>query len=328
MKSAHIIIGQSDLAAMELGADVLRNDGFNVHLVTTGERILEHLKQPVLPDLVVVDNSLKSPTALELCRMVKSNPLLRSIPVVMLVPADSAPDNQAALEAGCDDLLVQPVNPHVLSARIQSLLRIKFLVEDLDDTESVLYTLTRIIEAKDSYTMGHADRVARYAIELGKALGVSGDDIESLRKGGMLHDIGKIAIPDPILTKPGKYTPEEFDIMKQHPGLGCEICKKLRSVRDALPLIKHHHEKLDGSGYPDGLAGGQIPTLVRIITIVDIYDALRSRRSYKEAFSLDTSFEVLWEEAKKGWWDKTVLSAWEKFVRQTENGSSSRGGGL
>jgi putative two-component system response regulator len=188
------------------------------------------------------------------------------------------------------------------------------LTDELDTAESVLYTLARTIEAKDRYTLGHADRVAGYAMELGRRLGVNADDLRILRKGGMLHDIGKLAIPDSILTKPGKFTPDEFGVMKRHPLLGCDICEKLKTVKDALPIIRHHHEKLDGTGYPDGLKGASVPPLVRIVTIVDIYDALRSKRSYKDAFSIDKTFEIMWEEVEKGWWDRDIVTAWEKAV--------------
>lgn len=191
--------------------------------------------------------------------------------------------------------------------------------EPLDNAEDVLFALARAIEAKDPSTMGHADRVAEYATRLGAALGVSDREINVLRQGGKLHDIGKIGIPDAILLKPGKYEPAEFEVMKRHPIIGCEICGKLRSISEAVPLIRHHHEKLDGSGYPDRLSGDQIPQLARIITIVDIFDALRSQRAYKEAFTVEKSFEIMWQEVEKGWWDRNILSAWEKIIRSSHS---------
>ncbi len=198
-------------------------------------------------------------------------------------------------------------------------LRLKSVFTNAEtETESVLRTLADKLEAKDPYTLGHADRVSQYAVELGKILGVNGRELAMLRKGGLLHDIGKIAVPDAILLKPGKYTDEEFDVMKRHPTLGCEICQNIASVQDALPMIRHHHERLDGSGYPDGLKADQISPLVRIVTIVDIYDALRSRRTYKEPFSLDKSFEIMWSEVNKGWWDKHVLLPWENYIRSNK----------
>jgi putative two-component system response regulator len=152
---------------------------------------------------------------------------------------------------------------------------------------------------------------------------MSDKDINTLRKGGKLHDIGKIAIPDSILLKPGRYSPEEYTTMKAHPVVGCDICERLRSVSDALPLIRFHHERLDGSGYPDGLKNGAISPLVRIMSIVDIFDALRSVRVYKEAYSIDKTFEVMWEEAHKGWWDKDILTSWESLVRSGRHEQTS-----
>jgi putative two-component system response regulator len=317
MRVAKILIGQHDSAIVSRFGALFKRDEFEILPAANGDAVLQRVREQPAPDIVVLDHSITSPGVLDVCRALKADPQTSMIPVVLLF-SEPVEDHTPYIHAGCDDILVQPV-PTTFLARIQSLLRLKYLSEGLDDAESVLYTLTRTLEAKDLYTMGHADRVGHFAVDLGKALGVKAVELDLLHKGGMLHDIGKIAIPDAILTKPGKYTPEEFTVMKKHPVLGCEICEKLRSVRDALPLIRYHHEKLDGSGYPDGLAGGQIPALVRVITIVDIYDALRSRRSYKEAFSIDKSFEIMWQEVEKGWWDRDVLAAWEKLVRDKKS---------
>jgi putative two-component system response regulator len=316
MKRVKIIIGQSDSNVDAALAVLVTYDNFDVHVAGHANQVLEHIKEGASPDLVVLDQSLKNPSAMDICRTLKTDPRSMLVPVLIHMVNESVEDRSLFVQAGCDDIVIAPT-PEVFLARVQSLLRLKRLSEDQDDAERVLYQLTRTLEVKDRYTMGHADRVAHFAVDLGRALGVNAFELETLRKGGMLHDIGKIAIPDAILSKPGKYTPDEFAIMKSHPVLGCEICEKLRSVSDALPLIRHHHEKLDGTGYPDGLAGGQIPSLVRVVTIVDIYDALRSQRSYKEAFSIDKSFEIMWDEVGKGWWDRNILSVWEKLVRDT-----------
>ncbi len=184
----------------------------------------------------------------------------------------------------------------------------------LDNSENIVFSLARIIEAKDAFTLGHSDRVSKYAVALGKLMGRGEEELEILWQGGLLHDVGKVAIPDAILLKPGKLSPEEYEIMKSHPTVGYTICERLRSAKDALPLIRHHHEKLNGEGYPDGLKGQEIPILVRIVTIVDIYDALTSRRSYKDAWSNERTFKVMHEEVKKGWWDGNILEVWEKAV--------------
>jgi len=311
MHKGHLLIAQADNALSESIVPLLRENGFHVHVVNSGREVLDILKSANRPDLLIFDQGMPDPGVRDVCHLIKSDASLGLLPVILLVPESNGVNVNQIIEAGCGDVLLQPVNFQVLLARIHFLLRLKGTT---DDAESILYTLTRTIETKDSYTMGHADRVSRFAVELGKKAGLNPDELETLRKGGMLHDIGKIAIPDALLIKPGKYTPEEFDIMKKHPALGCEICEKLQSVRDALPLIRHHHEKLDGTGYPDGLGGAQITTMIRIVCIVDVYDALRSRRSYKDPFTIDKTFETMWDEANKGWWDKDLLAVWERDV--------------
>lgn len=314
MKPANVVVCGNH--AVFLGPfPSLMNGAFRLYPVQTASELHKALEESSRPDLVILQVPFADIDAAEFCHQLKGTPDLCMIPVLLVSTEPETLPQQIALDTGCDDLLVDPIDPSVLAVRAQSLLRLKFLADAREDVDTVLFTLARTIEAKDQYTQGHAERVGRYAEELGRSLGLSSREQSLLRKGGMLHDIGKIGIPDSILLKPGRYSADEYDVMKRHPMLGCEICKKLKTVHEALPMIRHHHEKLDGSGYPDGLRDDEIPPLVRAVSIVDIYDALRSRRSYKEAYPIDRSLEILWEEAEKGWWDKDILSCWEKVVR-------------
>jgi putative two-component system response regulator len=322
MRLPKIVIGQTDSKLSELLHVLVVSGDYEIHIAERGDRVLEISRLGLPPDLIVLETTLQHPDTRDLCVTFKQDPSFSAVPILIVDVAAEQVDS-GYVQAGCDDALAGPLHSETLIARVKSLLRLKSISDERDDAETVLHALARTIEAKDPYTLGHADRVAQYAVELGKALGVNAHETQVLRQGGMLHDVGKIAIPDAILLKPGRYTPEEFAIMKRHPVLGCEICGKLRTVKEALPLIRHHHEKLDGSGYPDGLRGTALTPLVRIISIVDIYDALRSQRSYKEAFTVDKSFEIMWQEVDKGWWDRDVLSAWEAIVRSSKRAANA-----
>lgn len=317
MRLPKIVIGQTDSRLSQLLQVLVASGDYEMHITDRGERVLEIIGLGPAPDLVILETTLTAPDSHALCIRLKQDPAYSAVPILM-VDTNADHDETVFVQAGCDDVITGPIHAETLVARVKSLLRIKSIADERDDAETVLHALARTIEAKDPYTLGHADRVAQYAVELGKMVGVNGYETQILRKGGMLHDLGKIAIPDAILLKPGRYTQEEFAVMKRHPVLGCDICGRLRTMRDALPLIRHHHEKLDGTGYPDGLRGEALPPLVRIISIVDIYDALRSQRSYKEAFSIDKSFEIMWQEVEKGWWDRNVLTAWESLIRSSK----------
>jgi putative two-component system response regulator len=182
--------------------------------------------------------------------------------------------------------------------------------EDL--VEGVLFSLARVVEQRDSHTAGHCERLAFTGVALGIAMGLDSASLLTLYLGGYLHDVGKVGIPDSILFKPGKLTDEEWAVMRSHPVRGEEICYPLPSLRHVLPLIRSHHERLDGTGYPDGLAGDQIPLLARVVQTVDIYDALTNPRPYKPAFTRQRALEVMEEEIERGWRDKDITS---RFIR-------------
>jgi putative two-component system response regulator len=205
-----------------------------------------------------------------------------------------------------------------LIARVRSLLRLKAFTDELERAEAVLFALARSIEGKDPYTQGHCERLADYSARLGKHMGLPAEEINALRRAGIIHDIGKVAVPDSILLKPSRLTRSEQVILRLHPVVGERICASLKSFQLVLPIIRHHHEKMDGSGYPDGLWGKQIPLTVRALQIVDVYDALSTQRPYKPALSAAEALDVMRNEVKKGWWDPEALAAFEELIRADE----------
>jgi putative two-component system response regulator len=202
-----------------------------------------------------------------------------------------------------------------LLARARSLLKLKQRTDELERAESVLFSLARSIEGKDPYTHGHCERLCEYSARLGEQLKLPEDQIIALRRAGIVHDVGKIAVPDAILLKPGSLTAEEWKLVREHPVVGERICAPLKSFRFVLPIIRHHHEKLDGSGYPDGLRGDAIPAAARVLQIVDVYDALTTVRPYKRAFSITDALQTMKQEVAKGWWDPHIFDQFERLIR-------------
>jgi len=265
-------------------------------------------------DLVIADNYMPGLSGRDLCRRIKENPSTRFIPVIIITGYSSPGEKIGSIEAGADDFVSKPYKTIELITRIKSLLHAKSLNDQLDSAESVIFALAKAIEAKDIYTQGHTERVSRIALLMGHQLALSEEEQKALYKGGILHDIGKIAVPDAILNKPSRLDEREFNQIKVHPGEGEKICKNLKSIQSAIDIIKYHHEHIDGSGYPDRLCGENIPLIARIMSIVDVYDALTSKRPYKIALSQKESFEILDQEAEKNWWDKRILAEFKKIV--------------
>jgi putative two-component system response regulator len=294
---------------------LLTRDGYRVDAVASGAAALERVRSDP-PDLVLLDVMMPPPNGFDVCRALKADAGTRLIPVVLITALQQSEDRIQGFEAGADDFISKPFNAHELRARVRSLIRIKRYTDDLDSAESVILSLALTIEARDGYTEGHCERLARYAAALGRHIGLNDEDVRVLERGGYLHDIGKVGIPDAILLKPGRFTPAEFAVMQQHAVIGDRLCGELRSLRQVRPIVRHHHERQDGSGYPDGLRGDAVPLFAQIIAIVDVFDALTTARPYKAAVAADAACTELIAEAQRGWHRRDLVDTFVALVRQ------------
>lgn len=266
-------------------------------------------------DLVILDLMLPGMSGPELCRWMKAHRATQLIPVLMITNIVGVENEIVGISSGADEFLIKPLHPAVVRTRVRAMLRNKTLIDSLDEAETILLALAQTVEHRDPYTGKHCQRLAVSSVMLGEALGLPSQDLTSLYRGGFLHDIGKIAIPDSILFKRGMLTDEEWDVMRNHPARGEEICRPMRSLWPVLPIIRSHHERWDGSGYPDGLAGEEIPLLARILQVADIYDALTTERPYKLALTPETAFTVMEEEVRRGWRDPELVPLFASIIQ-------------
>jgi putative two-component system response regulator len=313
---ATILVADDNQMNRDLLRALLEKEGYRVICAGDGNQALHIIREKQV-DLVLLDVIMPGRTGFEVCLSIKSRPETRFIPVVLVTGLTSVGERIEGFQSGADDFLSKPVNKQELLARTRSLLRLKEYTNELENAEAVLFSLALSIESKDPYTKGHCDRLSEFSVALGRRLGLPHEQSIALRRAGVVHDIGKIAVPEHILAKAGPLTADEWAIMKQHPIVGERICAPLRSFGLVLPIIRHHHEKLDGSGYPDGLKGNQIPLTARILQITDIYDALVTDRPYREALSHEIAIETMRAEAELGWWDSCLIDELEALISQT-----------
>lgn len=314
-RAPRILVVDDQPSIAGLMSQLLMIRGYDVVTATNAEQAeAEIRRQP--PDLILSDVMMPGKSGYELCRGLKENPATRLIPFVLITGLSDSSDKVRGIEAGADDFLNKPVLAEELIARVKSLLRLKEFTDELETADSVLCTLGLIVEGRDPYTEGHCERLATRASDLGRHLGMDEDSIVALKRGGFLHDLGKIAVPDDILKKGSNLTAAEWQVMKMHPVTGENICKPLRSLRPVLPIIRSHHEHSDGSGYPDGLIAPNIPVLPRILQVVDVYDALRTARPYKQPLTHEQAAQTMREEARRGLWDAELVAEYFSMLEQ------------
>lgn len=316
------ILVVDDHASSRLTAVALLSvEGYEVLEADSGITALECVSARN-PDLILLDVMMPGMDGFEVCQRLKQDEQTRLIPVIFITALCDRRSRIRGIEVGGDDFISKPFDQLELAARVRSLVRQKRLNEDLDHAEQVLFSIARAVESRDPNTGDHCERLATLGKAFGEYLNLTRTEIRDLIWGSYLHDIGKIGIPDAILLKQGKLTPDEWEIMRKHVEIGVKICMPLRTMRGVTPIIRHHHERWDGSGYPDGLAALEIPYLAQVFQLIDIYDALTSERPYKQAFTPQQALDIIHQETEKGWRNPQLVKQFTDFILQTYLGET------
>jgi putative two-component system response regulator len=303
-----ILVADDDPTVGAALEQILKHEGYEVTRARDGRGALAAVADR-RPDLILLDLNMPHVGGFEVCQRVKRDPATSLLPIVILTAESEADARMQAWDVGADDFLTKPFQVVEVLARCRSLLRTKALVDELDSAQSVLFAFARTLEAKSRYTQGHSERVTALALALADRVGLPAADTEPLRRGSLLHDIGKISTPDSILDKPARLTADEYAVVQRHPAEGVRMVESLRSIRDVIPFIRWHHERMDGRGYPDGLFGGSIPVAVRVLAVADVYDALATERPYRPALAPDECVRILRADAAGGGLDAELVEA-------------------
>lgn len=312
-----ILMAVDSVEAGEMLASMLAGEPWQVLAADGGELALR-LVEKAEPQVAILNMHLKGIDGLELCRRLRGERQHRLLPVVM-VGCESLAERVAALEAGADDLLTRPFDRSEVTARLRSLLHLKSLYDHLEETRRVVFALAKAAEAKDPFTLHHAERVADLACGIAARLGMGADALDQIRTGALVHDVGKIAVPDAILQKPAGLTPEEYEMVKRHVVVGAEIVAPLSGQKDFAAIVRNHHERFDGAGYPDGLAGDAIPLVARIVAVCDAFDAMTNVRPYRPAMPRQHAIDCL--RAGRGTqWDPDLVDV---FVAAIDSESTA-----
>ena len=319
----HVLVVDDDTTNLMVVEKMLKTYGCTVETATSGKEALDKVRKK-LPDVILLDIMMPGMDGFEVCERLKGSEVTRLVPIIIVTALQEKKDKIKGIQCGCDDFISKPIDRLELAARVHALGKVKRLNDQLEYAESIVLSLARAVEAKDNTTGDHCDRLIRLNEAFGKHLGLSEKQLKALDKASVLHDVGKIGIPDSILLKPAKLDEKEWEVMRTHPIVGEEICYPLRSLSDVCPIIRHHHEKWDGTGYPDGLVGDSTPLLARIFQIVDAFDALMSKRPYKKAYSLEESLRILKEESDQGFRDPELTKKFIEFIEKNKEAVKNR----
>lgn len=305
-ESPSILVVDDVQSNLELMEAIFLCEGYRVH-AALGSHSAFNIFMKCTVDLAVLDVMMPGVDGFELCRRFKEISRKRFFPVILLTALSDKKSRIKGIESGADDFISKPFDTAELIIKTKSLLKLKAFQEELDHSENIILTLAVAMEARDPYTKGHSTRVSEISVEFVSFLGLPPKEREEMKKAGILHDIGKICLSESLLRKPGTLTEEELKEIKRHPVLGEDICRPLISIRKILPAIRYHHERWDGTGFPDRLAGENIPIMARILSIIDSFDAMVSIRPYRDRRSEKAPLEIMESERHQGQWDSELL---------------------
>ena len=305
-----VLIVDDEASGRETLQSVLEGEGYELEMAENGLQAIEKAKK-LLPDVIVLDVMMPGMTGLEVCQRIRSDPQIAEIPIIILTALNDRESLLNALKAGADDFISKPFDRYELRARLMGITRLnryQKLIQDrarlreanehlLAAYEATIEGWSRALDLRDKETEDHSRRVTQLTIKLAEASGMSADEIMHIRRGSLLHDMGKIGVPDSILHKPAALTDEEWTIMRKHPQLVYDLLYSVEYLRPALNIPYCHHEKWDGTGYPRGLKGEQIPLAARLFAIVDVWDALTSDRPYRPAWSQEEALIFIREQS-------------------------------
>ena len=311
-----ILIADGNATIRKLLRHGLSSADYEIIEATDGKQAMELAMQRPEPNAILIDAQIAGMSGLDVCRALKNDMQYRTIPVIVMTTAGTNEEINEAVDAGADEFLSKPINRAELNVRLRSITRMHRGNAEMIGAESVALSLARAVASKDGYSSGHVEQVANFAVDFGKTLGMDSAELKMLRYGAILHNVGKIAIPDSILEKTGPLTPRERALFHQHPRVGCDICAPLAPLRPVLPIIRHHKEHFDGTGYPDGLRGDKIPLKAQVVGIVDVFSALTSDRPFRRAKSQSEAIEILRDRARQGMHDPALVERFCESIKQ------------